>query len=57
NRCCKNGSDHRFRFLRRPLVGLAVSGDTITVKEAGLVLVIGVILWIYGIILTKVSNS
>ncbi|MFV1218698.1 hypothetical protein QMK95_27475, partial [Klebsiella pneumoniae] len=18
NRCCKNGSDHRFRFLRRP---------------------------------------
>ncbi|KLF80784.1 hypothetical protein YA42_18680, partial [Enterobacter hormaechei subsp. oharae] len=19
NRCCKNGSDHRFRFLRRPL--------------------------------------
>ncbi|EDW9556430.1 permease, partial [Salmonella enterica subsp. enterica serovar 4,[5],12:i:-] len=24
---------------------------------AGLVLVIGVILWIYGIILTKVSNS
>ncbi|MDW2121860.1 hypothetical protein R7R25_24985, partial [Vibrio sp. 2026] len=53
----KNGSDHRFRFLRRPLVGLAVSGDTITVKEAGLVLVIGVILWIYGIILTKVSNS
>lgn len=39
------------------LVGLAVSGDTITVKEAGLVLVIGVILWIYGIILTKVSNS
>ncbi|EAX9448943.1 permease, partial [Salmonella enterica] len=43
--------------LRRPLVGLAVSGDTITVKEAGLVLVIGVILWIYGIILTKVSNS
>ncbi|ABO42223.1 TPA: permease [Vibrio cholerae] len=39
------------------IVGLAVSGDTITVKEAGLVLVIGVILWIYGIILTKVSNS
>ncbi|MCC2894065.1 hypothetical protein N8V39_18295, partial [Enterobacter hormaechei subsp. steigerwaltii] len=22
NRCCKNGSDHRFRFLRRPLIGL-----------------------------------
>ncbi|WP_262491926.1 transcriptional regulator [Klebsiella pneumoniae] len=20
NRCCKNGSDHRFRFLRRPLM-------------------------------------
>ncbi|EDL4782688.1 hypothetical protein CWK34_24170, partial [Salmonella enterica subsp. enterica serovar Enteritidis] len=20
NRCCKNGSDHRFRFLRRPPV-------------------------------------
>lgn len=38
------------------IVGLAVSGDTITVK-VGLVLVIGVILWIYGIILTKVSNS
>lgn len=31
------------------IVGLAVSGDTITVEEAGLVLVIGVILWIYGI--------
>ncbi|TYR66593.1 hypothetical protein FYK35_24865, partial [Enterobacter hormaechei] len=21
NRCCKNGSDHRFRFLRRPHLG------------------------------------
>ncbi|EIW8479014.1 hypothetical protein DV726_25840, partial [Klebsiella pneumoniae] len=31
NRCCKNGSDHRFRFLRRPLV--AVSNAVIAVLE------------------------
>ncbi|MBC8951057.1 permease [Xenorhabdus sp. TS4] len=39
------------------IAGLAVSGDTIIFKEGGLVLVIGIILWVYGIILTKVSNS
>lgn len=31
------------------IVGLAVSGDTITVKEASLVLISGVILWVYGV--------
>lgn len=39
------------------IVGLAVSGDTVTVPEASLVLALGLILWIYGIILTRVSNS
>nr|WP_270819958.1 permease [Aeromonas sp. Y311-2] len=39
------------------LVGWAVSGDTITVTEASVLVVIGLVLWIYGIILTKFSNS
>jgi len=39
------------------IVGLAVSGDTITVTEGGLVMVIGIVLWVYGIVLTKTSNS
>ncbi|MDV0614822.1 MULTISPECIES: DUF4442 domain-containing protein, partial [Enterobacteriaceae] len=24
NRCCKNGSDHRFRFLKRPLTDVSI---------------------------------
>ncbi|MBE0151089.1 hypothetical protein FOT80_16985, partial [Serratia fonticola] len=27
NRCCKNGSDHRFRFLRRPQMESASLAD------------------------------
>ncbi|WP_224776054.1 IncL/M type plasmid replication protein RepC, partial [Citrobacter freundii] len=27
NRCCKNGSDHRFRFLRRPQLNLYLPKD------------------------------
>lgn len=39
------------------IVGFAVTGDTITVRESSAVLLIGIILWIYGILLTRVSNS
>ncbi|MBZ6932296.1 hypothetical protein FMK14_28915, partial [Klebsiella pneumoniae] len=31
NRCCKNGSDHRFRFLRRP----QVEDGQLTVQRPG----------------------
>jgi hypothetical protein len=39
------------------IIGLAVAGDTITEDEAALILAVGFILWLYGIILTKVGNS
>ncbi|WP_178087229.1 permease [Pseudomonas sp. C27(2019)] len=39
------------------IVGLAVSGDTITTGEAVMLLIVGACLWFYGIILTKASNS
>ncbi|MBS9424214.1 permease [Photorhabdus caribbeanensis] len=39
------------------IVGLTVSKGNITTSEATVVLVVGIILWIYGIILTKISNS
>ncbi|HAS6415331.1 TPA: permease [Vibrio vulnificus] len=39
------------------IIGLAVSGDTVTTKEAALVLGCGAILWTYGIVLTKISNT
>lgn len=38
------------------IVGVVVTGDTITADEALLVLLGGVILWLTGVILTGMSN-
>ncbi|MDX7543035.1 heavy-metal-associated domain-containing protein, partial [Serratia marcescens] len=35
NRCCKNGSDHRFRFLRRPLKAIPGVDDVVVSLSTG----------------------
>lgn len=39
------------------VVGLAVSGDTITWSEAAILLIAGAVLWLYGILLTVLNDS
>lgn len=39
------------------IVGCVVTSDTISTTEALIVLGLGIILWVYGVILTKYSNS